>query len=265
MNLELTALQVAAIARKAATFIMTEKQHFTAGKVEVKGRNDFVSYVDKESERIIVAELKALLPEAGFIAEEGTESTSEARFRWVIDPLDGTTNFIHGMPFFAVSIALLDDNDPIVGVVYEINRDEMFTAWKNGGAFLNGASINVSNTPDVASSLIGTGFPYYDYHLLDEYLALFKYLMQYSRGLRRPGSAATDLAYVACGRFDAFYEYSLSPWDVAAGVLLVTEAGGTVTDFKGGDNHIFGKQIIASNAQVQAEMLGLIGRFMMAL
>jgi len=265
MNLELIALQVAAIARKAATFIMTEKQHFTAGKVEVKGRNDFVSYVDKESERIIVAELKALLPEAGFIAEEGTESTSEARFRWVIDPLDGTTNFIHGMPFFAVSIALLDDNDPIVGVVYEINRDEMFTAWKNGGAFLNGASINVSNTPDVASSLIGTGFPYYDYHLLDEYLALFKYLMQYSRGLRRPGSAATDLAYVACGRFDAFYEYSLSPWDVAAGVLLVTEAGGAVTDFKGGDNHIFGKQIIASNAQVQAEMLGLIGRFMMAL
>ena len=261
MNLELITSQVAAIARKAAAFIMAERQHFSEGKVEVKGRNDFVSYVDKGSERIIVSELKSLLPEAGFIAEEGTETRSEARLRWVIDPLDGTTNFIHGMPFFAVSIALLDGNEPLVGVVYEMNRDEMFTAWKGGGAYLNDVRISVSETPEVASSLIGTGFPYYDYHLLDAYLNLFKHLMQYSRGLRRPGSAATDLAYVACGRFDAFYEYSLSPWDVAAGVLLVTEAGGIVTDFKGGDEHIFGKTIIACNGGVHGEILELANRF----
>jgi len=262
MNLELLTSQVAAIARTAGAFIMEERQHFSAGKVEVKGRNDFVSYVDKGSERIIVAALKALLPEAGFIAEEGTEAPSEARYRWVIDPLDGTTNFIHGMPFFAVSIALLDVNEPIVGVVYELNRDELFTAWKGGGAYLNGGRMAISASPDVPSSLIGTRFPYYDYHLLDEYLALFKHLMQFSRGLRRPGSAATDLAYVACGRFDAFYEYSLSPWDVAAGVLLVTEAGGTVTDFAGGNDPIFGKTILATNGKVHGEMQTLVSQFM---
>lgn len=264
MNLELLTLEVASIARKAAAFILEERQHFSSGKVEVKGRNDFVSYVDKGSERIIVTALKSLLPEAGFIAEEGTEVASDAAYRWVIDPLDGTTNFIHGMPFFAVSIALLHQDQPIIGVVYEMNRDEMFTACKGGGAQLNGAAIHVSDTANVASSLVGTGFPYYDYHLLDEYLALFKHLMQFSRGLRRPGSAATDLAYVACGRFDAFYEYSLSPWDVAAGVLLVTEAGGSVTDFNGGDNAIFGKTIVATNARVHNEMLDLVRQFGLA-
>jgi myo-inositol-1(or 4)-monophosphatase len=258
---ELTA-EVEVIARSAASFILSEKKGFTPGRVEVKGLNDFVSYVDKGSERIIVDGLGKLLPDAGFIAEEGTVGRSEARHRWVIDPLDGTTNFIHGMPFFAVSIALLDGDMPVLGVVYEMNRDEMFTAWKGGGAWLNGAPIRVSSTPNVASSLIGTGFPYYDYHLLDGYLALFRHLMQFSRGLRRPGSAATDLAYVACGRFDAFYEYSLSPWDVAAGIILVQEAGGMVSDFSSGNDFLFGKEIIACNPLVMAEMQGLVARFM---
>ena len=250
------------VARTAGQFILSKREKFTAGMVEVKRRNDFVSHVDKGAERIIVEQLKRLLPEATFIAEEGTESRSDARFCWVIDPLDGTTNFIHGMPFFAVSIALMDGNTPIVGVVYELNRDEMFTAWKGGGAWLNGSPVAVSQTTDVASSLIGTGFPYYDYHLLDEYLALFKHLMQFSRGLRRPGSAATDLAYVACGRFDAFYEYSLSPWDVAAGILLVQEAGGQVSDFQRGPDYLFGKEIIACNPHVMEEMQALVARFM---
>lgn len=262
MDLPLLTSQVADVARKSGAFILEEGANFSSGKVEVKGRNDFVSYVDKGSERIIVNALKALLPEAGFIAEEGTEATSDTRLKWVIDPLDGTTNFIHGMPFFAVSIALLDGNDPLIGVVYELNRDEMFTAWKGGGAWLNGRRIHVSDTADVASSLIGTGFPYYDYSLLDGYLELFRHLMQFSRGIRRPGSAATDLAYVACGRFDVFYEYGLSPWDVAAGVLLVTEAGGRVTDFGNGDDSIFGREIIASNAKTHSEFRGLISRFM---
>jgi len=262
MNNELIVEKVADIARKAGDFIMAERANFSAGKVEVKGRNDFVSYVDKGAERIIVDELKQLLPEAAFIAEEGTEAREDARYRWVIDPLDGTTNFIHGMPFFAVSIALIDGDDPVVGVVYELNRDEMFTAWKGGGAWLNGKRISVSETTDVSASLIGTGFPYYDYARLDGYIELFRHLMQFSRGIRRPGSAATDLAYVACGRFDAFYEYGLSPWDVAAGILLVTEAGGSVTDFSGGKDFLFGREIVSGNPLVQKEMLELVRKFM---
>jgi len=258
---ELTA-RVTDVARNAGSFILSERERFTSGMVEVKGRNDFVSHVDKGAEKIIVEQLKHLLPEATFIAEEGTEQRSKARYCWVIDPLDGTTNFIHGMPFFAVSIALMDGDTPIVGVVYELNRDEMFTAWKDGGAWLNGSAMAVSQTADIASSLIGTGFPYYDYHLLDQYLALFKHLMQFSRGLRRPGSAATDLAYVACGRFDAFYEYSLSPWDVAAGILLVQEAGGLISDFKRGSDYLFGKEIIACNPHVMEEMQTLVEQFM---
>lgn len=254
--------KVAEIARAAGAFILNERKAFSAQKVETKGHNDFVSYVDKSSEKLIVAELKKLLPEAGFITEEGTEETDENPLVWVIDPLDGTTNFIHGMPFFAVSIALLFDKEPLIGVVFEINQDEMFSAWKNGGAFLNGNRISTSQATTVADSLLGTGFPYYDYHLLDQYLALFKHLMKHSHGIRRPGSAATDLAYVACGRFDGFYEYSLSPWDVAAGVLLVKEAGGVITDFSGSDEAIFSKEIIATNPHIHSEFLTLLRSFM---
>jgi myo-inositol-1(or 4)-monophosphatase len=176
--------------------------------------------------------------------------------------LDGTTNFIHGVPFFAVSIALLQNNEPVLGVVYEINRDEMFSAIKGGGTKLNGVPIHVSNCEKVSESLVGTGFPYYDYHLMDNYLELFKHLMQHSHGLRRPGSAATDLAYTAAGRFDSFYEYSLSPWDVAAGILLVREAGGTVTNFEGGDDAIFTKEIVATNSKLHPEMLSLVQKYM---
>ena len=249
-------------AKAAGEFILSERKAFSTNKVEKKGHNDFVSYVDKGAEKLIVSALKELLPEAGFIAEEGTEEQDDNPLKWVIDPLDGTTNFIHGVPTFAVSIALVYAKEPMVGVVYEINQDEMFSAWKEGGCFLNGSCIQVSETPSVAASLIGTGFPYYDYHLLDQYLALFKHLMQHSRGLRRPGSAATDLAYVAAGRFDAFYEYSLSPWDVAAGVLLVREAGGTVSNFSNGDDAIFVKEIIADNGKIHNELRSLVARFM---
>lgn len=254
--------QVEAIARKAGDFILNERKTFSTKKVEVKGLNDFVSYVDKSSEKLIVAQLKEILPQTGFITEEGTEARDDNPLKWVIDPLDGTTNFIHGMPFFAVSIALLHEKEPLVGVVYEINQDEMFSAWKDGGAYLNAEAISVSNATTVKDSLLGTGFPYYDYHLLNQYLDLFKHLMQHSHGIRRPGSAATDLAYVACGRFDGFYEYSLSPWDVAAGVLLVREAGGIVTDFSGEDEAIFTQEIIATNPHIHAEFLKLLRSFM---
>ncbi len=148
------------------------------------------------------------------------------------------------------------------GVVFEINQDEMFSAWKDGGAFLNNEAIKTSDALKVADSLLGTGFPYYDYQLLDQYLQLFKHLMKHSHGIRRPGSAATDLAYVACGRFDGFYEYSLSPWDVAAGILLVKEAGGVVSDFSGGDDAIFTKEIIATNPHIYNEFSVLLSSFM---
>ncbi|MBI1286069.1 MAG: inositol monophosphatase [Flavobacteriales bacterium] len=250
------------VAWDAGVFILTERKVFSTKKVEAKGHNDFVSYVDKESEKLIVGRLKDILPEAGFITEEGTEHRDENPLKWVIDPLDGTTNFIHGMPLFAVSIALVSEKEPLLGVVYEMNQDEMFFGWKNGGAYLNGNRIHVSEAKTVEDSLFGTGFPYYDYHLLDQYLNLFKHLMKHSHGIRRPGSAATDLAYVAAGRFDGFYEYSLSPWDVAAGILLVREAGGTVSDFSGGDDAIFTKEIIATNPHVYKEFLELLAGFM---
>lgn len=261
-QLQKLAQEVETVARQAGAFILNERKTFSTQKVETKGLNDFVSYVDKASEKRIVEQLKSILPQAGFITEEGTEARDENPLKWVIDPLDGTTNFIHGMPFFAVSIALLQDKEPLIGVVYEINQDEMFSAWKAGGAYLNGQSIHVSAASTVKDSLLGTGFPYYDYHLLDQYLALFKHLMKHSHGIRRPGSAATDLAYVACGRFDGFYEYSLSPWDVAAGVLLVREAGGIVSDFSGEAEAIFTKEIIATNPHIHAEFLKLLRSFM---
>ena len=255
-------LKVQAVARKAGDFIRNERLKFSGERVEIKGHNDFVSYADKQAEQIIVDGLKNLITNAGFLTEEGTELDRSKQVTWVIDPLDGTTNFIHGVPCYAVSIALMRDKDPLLGVIYEINLDEMFSAELGEGAYLNGQLISVSKTEEVSNSLIGTGFPYYDYHLLDQYLGLFKHLMQHSRGLRRPGSAATDLAYTACGRFDSFYEYSLSPWDVAAGVILVREAGGTVSNFDGTEDAIFTKEIIASNTKTHDELLALVRTFM---
>lgn len=261
-ELERITKRVEETARKAGKFILNERLKFSSEKIQIKGHNDFVSYVDKSAEQLIVDELKEILPVAGFITEEGTEKRDNNPLKWVIDPLDGTTNFIHGVPCFAVSIALIHEKEPMIGVVYEVNQHEMFSAWKNGGAFLNDLPMAVSSNGTVKDSLLGTGFPYYDYQYMEQYMELFKYLMQHSRGLRRPGSAATDLAYVASGRFDAFYEYSLSPWDVAAGVLLVREAGGIVTDFSGGDDAIFTKEIIAANNLVHEELLALVRRFM---
>jgi len=258
MNLQHICLQVCEIAKKAGHFIKTERKNFKPEMVEIKALNSLVSYVDKESEKMIVEDLSILLPEAGFETEEETIDKKGERFKWIIDPLDGTTNFIHGIPTYAVSLALMDNDEIVVGVIYEVNMDECFYAWKNGGAYLNGEKISVSRVDKLNQSLLATGFPYYDYSRLDNYLNLFTDFMRSTLGVRRLGSAATDLAYVACGRFDAFYEYSLHSWDVAAGILLVQEAGGKVNDFRGGKNYIFGKELCASNGMVQQEMLDKI-------
>ncbi len=250
MKLDIVTKQVVNLARGVGFFIKQEASKIKADDVKLKGKHNFVTYVDKTAEEKIVAELKKILPEAGFIAEENQNLEKAERFNWVVDPLDGTTNFIHSVPVFSISIALMDKEELIAGVVYEINLDEAFYAWKNGGAFLNGNKISVSDIDDLDSSLIATGFPYYDFSRLDKYLELFKDLMQNSSGIRRLGSAAVDLAYVACGRFEIFYEYGLNPWDVAAGSLIVKEAGGKVNDFRGGENFIFGREIVATNGNV---------------
>ncbi|MBL7927718.1 MAG: inositol monophosphatase [Bacteroidia bacterium] len=246
------------VAKKAGAFIRNERAWFKTTAVEYKGLNDLVSYVDKTAEDLIIASLKKILPESGFIAEEGTEAASNQHLQWIIDPLDGTTNFVHGIPCFCVSIALQAGNEIVVGVVYEINLDECFYTFKDAPSFLNGIEIKVSDTVLMQQSLIATGFPYTKFERKSAYMEVFEVCMHQTHGLRRLGSAAADLAYVACGRFEAFYEYGLKPWDVAAGVLLVKNAGGLVSDFKGGDNVIFGNDIIASNAGIHQEFLQIV-------
>lgn len=262
LNLKNICLKSCEVARIAGEYIARERTRFDISKVEYKGIHDLVSYVDKQAEQLIVSELKQVLPEAGFIAEEGTESATSSDYQWIIDPLDGTTNFIQGIPVFSVSIGLAHKGVMQLGVVYEIGQQECFYAWKGGGAYLNEKPIRISGHADMHQCLLATGFPYTDFSKLDSYLEFLKWAMRSSRGVRRIGSAAVDLAYVACGRFDAFWEYDLKPWDVAAGALLVQESGGIVTDFKGGDGFLFGRTIVASNPHIRAELLSKLNQYM---
>lgn len=262
LDLEKLCAEVNLVAREAGNFILSQQKKLVSTQVEVKGLNDFVTYVDKQSEELIIQKLEHLLPNSDFLAEENTRGRSSADYTWIIDPLDGTTNFIHGLPCFCVSIGLVDQsNDLQLGVVLEINQDECFSSWKEGGAYLNGKRIFTTGRNKLKDSLLVTGFPYTDFSKMDEYLQLFRYMMEHSHGLRRLGSAAADLAYVAAGRCEAFYEYSLKPWDVAAGALLVKEAGGIVTDFSGGDKFVFNQEIVASNAGIYRELMEKIADF----
>ncbi|MCD6332539.1 MAG: inositol monophosphatase, partial [Bacteroidales bacterium] len=181
-------------------------------QIEVKGQMDFVTRVDKSSEHQLVEALSNLLPESGFIAEEGTSTKKGERFNWIIDPLDGTTNFIHGVIPFCISIALMDKDELVIGVVYDPVQDECFAASSGNGAWLNNQRIQVSTCNRLSSALIATGFPYTDFSLIDSYMESLQTFMEVSHGVRRLGSAAIDLAYVACGRYDGFYEYHLKPW-----------------------------------------------------
>ncbi|MCG8578740.1 MAG: inositol monophosphatase [Bacteroidales bacterium] len=253
--------RVCELAKNTGAFIKDERENSTID-IELKGSNDFVTQVDKASEQRIVEGLKELLPGCGFVAEEGTEDSKGDIYNWIIDPIDGTTNFIHGLSPYAISIALQENDDLVLGVIYEIGLDECFYAYKGGPAYLNGECIRVSNTQTVKSSLIATGFPYSNYSRLDGFMKSVQYFMEHSRGLRRLGSAATDLAYVACGRFDSFYEYNLKPWDVAAGAFIIQQAGGDVCDFNGGDNYLFGHEIIATNKATFDEFKAIINNIM---
>ena len=261
MHLEEITAKVIEVAKQAGAFIRQERKTFAAEKIEYKGLNDLVSYVDKTAEEIIVKGLESIIPEAGFITEEQTTTKLGERYNWIIDPLDGTTNFIHGLPVFSVSIALKEYAELVAGVVYEVNLDECFYAWKGAPAYLNGQEIKVSAAPTIGDSLLATGFPYYDFNKQQQYIALFTHLMKSCHGLRRLGSAAVDLAYTACGRFDAYYEYNLNPWDVAAGIVIVRQAGGHVVNYSGGEEILNSRELLATNGKLTGEMLKAIDTY----
>lgn len=258
IQLEKICLNACQVLRQVGLFIQEELGKVQNQDIETKSLNSLVSYVDQTAERQLVAGLKPLIDGATFLTEEETIATQKGTYQWIIDPLDGTTNFLHQLPFFSISVALQQENKTVIGMVYEVNRQECFYAWKNGGAYLNGQTIQVSQNQKMADSLLATGFPYYDYEHTKAYLKVLEHCMKNTRGIRRFGSAALDLAYVACGRFDAFFEYSLNAWDVAGGAFIVQEAGGVVNDFKGGEDYLFGKEIVAGSAAIQKEVLTVL-------
>lgn len=258
MHYELLTKQVCNLSRMVGNYIRNELNNIRKPDIEEKDKNSYVTYVDKEAEKRLVSELSKILPGSGFIAEENSKLEKSEDFNWVIDPLDGTTNFIHGIPVFCISVALMQKNNVVSGVVYELNTQECFYSWEGAPAYMNRDEIHVSEGENLGDSLLATGFPYYDYSRLEDYLEVFKILMKESSGIRRMGSAALDLAYVACGRFDGFYEYGLHPWDVAAGSFILRQAGGMVSDFSGTNNHIHGKEIVGGNPAIHKRLLGII-------
>lgn len=258
MNLQKLTAKVAELAKEVGAFIREEDKHFDQQHIEFKGLNDLVSYVDKTAEQKIVKKLEELLPEAGFVTEEKTINKTGEVFNWIVDPLDGTTNFIHGLPTYSISIALQQNNELVLGVVYEVNRDECFCAWKDGGAYLNGRKISVSSNETIGKSLIATGFPFYNFEKLEQYINVFREITQKCHGLRRIGSAAVDLAYTACGRFDAYFEYNLNLYDIAAGMVLVREAGGETMNFSGENEFVVSREIVATNNKLTKSLLDII-------
>lgn len=253
-------------ARKGAAIISRATFDLDRVQVTQKGHNDFVTEVDKAAEQAIIDVLHSAYPDHAILAEESGASANlhdEAENVWIIDPLDGTTNFIHGFPTYCVSIALQQRGVITQAVVYDPNRNDLFTATRGGGAHLNEKRIRVTKRDKLADALIGTGFPYTDLSGLDEYLKMFRIMTEKSAGLRRPGAAALDLAYVAAGRLDGFFEKNLKPWDIAAGSLLITEAGGIVGDFSGeSDADYLNKgHVLAGTPKVFAQMVPLLAPF----
>jgi myo-inositol-1(or 4)-monophosphatase len=239
------------LAREAGALLLS---FFGKVAVEYKGEADLVTAADRASEKLIVERIRRQWPAHDLLGEEGSRTETGSDYRWYIDPLDGTTNFAHGYPVFCVSLALEYKQERIAGVVYDPSRDEMFAAEKGSGAQLNGRPIRVSKVPRLKESLIATGFPSHKRHK-NPNIHFYHQLTLRSHGVRRAGSAALDLCYVACGRYDAFWEFNLNSWDTAAGVLLVQEAGGAVTDFSGGPFAIESRQVLASNTLLHPELL----------
>ncbi len=245
-------------AREAGKIINRASQDVGALKVQTKDYNDFVSEVDRSAEEAIINILKEAYPTHGFYGEESGKTNVEAESIWIIDPLDGTTNFLHNFPCYCVSIALQERGVLTQAVIYDPVHNDLFTATKGRGAFLNDKRIRVTNRSKLQDSLISTGFPFKDFSYLETYLEIFKDMAKKTSGLRRPGSAALDLGYVAAGYTDGFFEINLSPWDIAAGALLVQEAGGIVGDFEGNESWLRTGNIVAGNPKVFGQMLQVI-------
>lgn len=242
---------VIAITNKVGAFITQERQSFNESLVKQKGSkvHDLVTYVDLESEKLLIASLEKVLPQAGFITEE-TNSQYRDALKWIIDPIDGTTNFVQGVPHYCISVALVNGEEHLVGVVYDVANNDTYYTWKGAASFCNEKQIKVSAKKQLTDALIATGFSVKDNSRLDENLALLKLWIEQTRGIRRLGSAALDLCYVASGVFDVFYETNLSAWDVAAGALIVKNAGGQVSDFKGQNGYLYGNEILATNGNI---------------
>jgi len=234
--------------------------HKLTGHNEIyyKGAIDLVTEADKMSEELIIGKITTRYPEHGILSEESAAKNEQATLRWIIDPLDGTTNYAHGFPFFCVSIALEDKGDLMLGVIYDPLRDDLFFASRGGGAFLNGRRLHVSDVPDLSKSLLATGFPYDIRVSPENNLNYFNSMIKNAQAIRRPGAAALDLAYLAAGRLDGFWELKLKPWDTAAGSLMVTEAGGVLSDMSGGKWNLYSPGLVATNGLIQEQMLDVL-------
>jgi len=244
--------------REVGSYLRTQAQTFSRSDAEYKTARDPVSYVDRTAEALLRQGCARLLPEAGFILEETGHFNTDQEYIWVIDPLDGTKNFVHGIPLYSISLALLHRGEPILGMVYAVPQDELFWAVKGYGAYLGSERLSVSSCTDPDKLLVATGFMYREPQRAEKYFQVLTEVLRRYGGLRRLGSAAIDLAYVAAGRLDVFFEMDLNPWDTAAGSLLVQEAGGLVTDFTGGHNPLFAKSILAGNPWAHQELLRLL-------
>jgi myo-inositol-1(or 4)-monophosphatase len=234
-------------------------------QIGLKGRGDYVTDLDRRSERAIISRIKQAHPDHAFLSEESGEERRDSPFCWIIDPLDGTANYVQGIPMYAVSVAVKKEKEIVAGVVYDPEREEMLWAVKDGGAYLNGRKITVSSKTDMAYSMLASGFPWRSKDCLDPYMDCFKELFLAAAGIRRMGSAAIDLAYTAVGRFDGFWEMRLGPWDIAAGILILKEAGGVVTDFRGGEEYFKSGNVVAGNPAIQAKILEVTQRHLCAI
>ncbi len=245
-------------ARLAGDIIIENLGHLSTADIQTKQAFDFVTKVDRWSEAVIMQTIRERFPSHRFLTEETLKQEDTGDYRWIIDPLDGTTNYIHSYPMFSVSIALEYESEMVIGVVFDPLRDELFYAVRGKGAFLNNRQISISGTDLLERSLIATGFPFRAKEMIDLYLKTFKEVFEGVSDIRRAGSAAIDLAYVAAGRFEGFFELKLSPWDIAAGSLLITEAGGMVTDFGGSNDYLSTGNIVAGNRHAQSDILRIV-------
>lgn len=246
------------VVRDVGEYIEQERSRLSTITVEKKGSKDLVSYVDKQAEHLLVRGLSDLVPVATFAVEEDTRQNIESDLVWAIDPLDGTTNFLHGLPVFSISVALLCHGEPVVGIVYDVLRKKMYSAYENGGAFCETVPVHVSTCTEFSEALVGVEFPYTWDERVQRHISTICRIQEVTHGVRTIGSAALDLAFVAAGFLDGFFEYDLKIWDVAAGILLIREGGGTVTDYQGARSRPFNGDIVASNGALQNVLLDIV-------